>query len=175
MACIVCLAAIAAVMFTAGVSVEEWMNSRLKKVAASGETTRETDSILTWRGEFPLVMDDGSTKLVRATIHLFKDSGRVKIHIEDHSLTQEEAERLEDEIAEALGLVCAGPGGLRRTLWIFPIVLGLYTLVFTATYAINTFYAITWWLDTSLNRILFALMPMTALWVFLAVEDRKNT
>lgn len=102
MACIVCLAAIAAIGFAAGASLDEWMKRRLDKLAAKGDTTRETDSVITWRGEFPLVLDDGTEKLVSATIHVFKDSGRVKIHINDHSLTKDEAERLEDEIADAL-------------------------------------------------------------------------
>ena len=61
---------------------------------------------------------------------------------------------------------------MRRTLWIFPVVLGVYTFTFTGTYFVNTFYEVIWWLNTSLNRIIFALIPMTALWAFLAIEEK---
>jgi len=61
---------------------------------------------------------------------------------------------------------------LRRELWIFPIVLGIYILIFTGMYSINTFYEIIWWLDNSLNRIIFALIPVTALWAFLAIDEK---
>ena len=74
-------------------------------------------------------------------------------------------------IALAAGLVLSGKKCLRRELWIFPIVLGAYLVVFTGMYFINTFYAITWWLDTSLNRIIFTLIPACALWVFLALNE----
>ena len=61
---------------------------------------------------------------------------------------------------------------MRRELRIIPIVLGVYVLLFTGTYFINTFYEIVWWLNTSLNRIIFALIPMTALWTFLSIEEK---
>jgi hypothetical protein len=70
------------------------------------------------------------------------------------------------------GLIFSGKRSLRRELWIIPIVLGSYVLVFTGTYFINTFYEITWWLDTSLNRIIFALIPVTALWTCLSIDDK---
>lgn len=60
---------------------------------------------------------------------------------------------------------------MRRELRIIPIVLGVYVLLFTCTYFVNTFYEIAWWLNTSLNRIIFALIPMTALWAFLSIEE----
>ncbi len=102
MPCIVCLATLAAIGFGVGMAVDEVLTKPLERVAQNGRLVRETDSVATWRGEFRVVLDDGTTKLVAATIHLFKDSNRVKIHIEDHSLSTEEAERLEDDIVDAL-------------------------------------------------------------------------
>ena len=103
MPCIMCIAVLAAVSFGVGVGVEEWMAKKLARIAESGGVTHETESVATWRGEFRATLDDGTSKLVRATIRLYKDSERVSVQIDDHSLSQEEAERLEDEICEALG------------------------------------------------------------------------
>ena len=76
--------------------------------------------------------------------------------------------------ALAAVLVFSGRKCMRRTLWIFPVVLGVYTFTFTGTYFVNTFYEVIWWLNTSLNRIIFALIPMTALWAFLAIEENRS-
>jgi len=115
MPCIMCIAVLAALSFGVGVGVEEWMSNKLARVAETGGVTHETESVVTWRGEFRATLDDGTTKLVRATIRLYKDSERVSVQIDDHSLSQEEAERLEDEICEALGATISErrwpPGG----------------------------------------------------------------
>lgn len=103
MVCIVCLATIAAIGFGAGVIAEEVLSKRLENLAKSGGITRETESVASWSGEFEAKLDDGGTKLVPVAIQYFKDSGRVRIQLDDHSLSQAEAEHLEDEILEALG------------------------------------------------------------------------
>jgi hypothetical protein len=64
---------------------------------------------------------------------------------------------------------------LSRELRIIPIVLSIYFFIFTSMYLINTFYEITWWLNTSLNRIIFALVPVTALWVFLSFDETPSS
>jgi hypothetical protein len=102
MACIFCLAVLAAVGVSAGIGLNEWLEKKLAKVADSGALVHETESVATWRGELHATLDDGSEKSVSATIRIYKDSGRVTVQIDDHSLTQEEAERLEDEVAAAL-------------------------------------------------------------------------
>lgn len=102
MVCIVCLATLAAVGFSAGVAAAEWLDNKLADRAENGQVVRETESVVTWRGDFKATRDDGSEKSVGVTLYIYKDSGRAKLHIEDHSLTQSEAERLEDEIMELL-------------------------------------------------------------------------
>ena len=52
-----------------------------------------------------------------------------------------------------------------NTIGIF--ILG-YLGIVAAYYGINTFFEITWWLNTTLHRIIFALLPLFALWVGLA-------
>lgn len=102
MACIMCLAVIAAVVFSAGVGIEEWLASKLSALAKSGDLTHVTESVATWRGDFSATLDDGTIKTVKATIRLYKDAQRVSIQLDDHSLTEAEAQRLEDEICAAL-------------------------------------------------------------------------
>lgn len=102
MACIVCLATVAAIAFGVGVSVDEWLDKKLARLAEAGSVIHDTESVATWQGEFKVCLDDGTEKIVPVTIRLFKDVGRVRVQIDDHSLTEEEAARLEDEILEAL-------------------------------------------------------------------------
>lgn len=102
MVCIVCLATLAAIGFTTAVAIDQWLDERLGPIAENGTLLKETESVATWRGEFRVILDDGAEKLVAATLHIFKDSGRVRITLDDHSLTEQEAARLEDEILEAL-------------------------------------------------------------------------
>ena len=68
-------------------------------------------------------------------------------------------------------LLLSGKKIFSRGVVIIPAVIGLYALTFTAMYAINTFYPAPWWLNTSLNRIIFATTPSLALWAFLAAEE----
>ncbi len=66
-------------------------------------------------------------------------------------------------------LVC-GKTSWRRELRILPVVLGTYVIIFILSYWINTFYDITWWTTTSMNRVILAMAPSCALWAFLCME-----
>ena len=68
-------------------------------------------------------------------------------------------------------LALSGRKIFSRSVIIIPAVIGLYALTFTTMYTINTFYPAPWWLDTSLNRIIFATAPSLALWAFLSAES----
>jgi hypothetical protein len=48
----------------------------------------------------------------------------------------------------------------------------LYLGVVMAYYAVNTFFEIGWWLQTTLSRILFALIPTIALWIGLGLKPK---
>jgi len=63
------------------------------------------------------------------------------------------------------GILLAGKKLWRSTLGVIGLTLILYMGVVTAYYAVNTFFAIGWWLNTTLSRILFALVPTITLWV----------
>jgi hypothetical protein len=63
----------------------------------------------------------------------------------------------------------------RNGLSIIPIFLSVYLLAAIAHYFINTHYEIVWWLGTTLNRILYTILPLLVWWVFTAAlrEDKK--
>ena len=69
-----------------------------------------------------------------------------------------------------IGLLLGGRQTFRKELLILPLILGGYFIIFTGSYAVNTFYEIIWWLDTSLNRVIFAVMPTVILWTFLSLR-----
>ncbi|MBF0388279.1 MAG: hypothetical protein HQL20_10605 [Candidatus Omnitrophica bacterium] len=68
------------------------------------------------------------------------------------------------------GIILAGIKALRRGLWVVPAIIGLYLLSVVAVYTINTFFEIFWWLSTTLNRILFALLPALVFWLFSTLQ-----
>lgn len=119
MVCIVCLAVLAAVGFSVGVELDEWLDKKLGRLAESGSLVHESETVGTWRGELRAILDDGTEKSVPVTIRVYKDTGRVMVQIDDHSLTQAEAERLEDSVTEAMDATVVerrypptGPDGL---------------------------------------------------------------
>jgi hypothetical protein len=57
-----------------------------------------------------------------------------------------------------------------KELVLIPLAMLLYLAAVAGVYYINTFFEIVWWLGSTLNRILFALMPTTVLWVFLSFK-----
>lgn len=59
---------------------------------------------------------------------------------------------------------------LRPALRLIPAILGSYLLVCLITYTINTAYPVAWWIDSSFNRIILALIPTVTLWAFLSHE-----
>ncbi len=68
------------------------------------------------------------------------------------------------------GIILGGTRAFRRGLWIIPAIIGAYILSIVGVYTVNTFFEILWWLSTTLNRILFALVPALVFWLFLAHE-----
>lgn len=58
----------------------------------------------------------------------------------------------------------------RQRVWI-GIFIGAYLSIVMGYYWLNTFFEIKWWLDTTLHRICFALVPLIALWVGLSSKQ----
>lgn len=57
----------------------------------------------------------------------------------------------------------------QKRLQIFGIFFAVFLSILFTYYQINTFFEIKWWLDTTLHRILFMLMPSLFLWVALSL------
>jgi hypothetical protein len=72
------------------------------------------------------------------------------------------------------GILLAGKKLWQSTLGLIGLSIILYVGVVMAYYAVNTFFEIGWWLQTTLSRILFALVPTIALWIGLALKPRAS-
>ncbi len=99
MVCIFCIAVLAIVAgaLTAA-SVDDIEVSLADK--ADGEVTRVSDTESVAR--FELTVDVSGTKAPVA-VTLYKEHSRARIQVLTHALTPEQVERLEDELAEAIG------------------------------------------------------------------------
>jgi 4-amino-4-deoxy-L-arabinose transferase-like glycosyltransferase len=67
------------------------------------------------------------------------------------------------------GVLLAGKKLWQGTLGVMGISLVLYLGVVLAYYGVNTFFEIGWWLENTLSRILFVLVPTIALWIAFAL------
>ena len=99
MVCIFCIAVLAIV---AGALTAASLDSIEERLAdkASGEVRRVSDTESVARFELAVDVD---RKKAPVAVTVYKEHGRVRIQILTHELTPEEAERLEDELAGAIG------------------------------------------------------------------------
>jgi hypothetical protein len=75
----------------------------------------------------------------------------------------------------AIGLALGGKTAFRSDRWIVPASLVLFLAAALAYYEINTYFEVLWWLKTSLNRILYIILPALVWWVFssLLLSEKK--
>jgi hypothetical protein len=99
MVCIFCIAVLAIVAgaLTAA-SVDEIEEQLADKAAGEVQRVSDTESV----ARFELTVEVGR-KSAPVAVTLYKEHSRVRIQILTHELTPEEAEELEDELAEAIG------------------------------------------------------------------------
>ncbi len=99
MVCIFCIAilAIVAGALTAA-SVDEIEEKLADKADGEVQRVSDTESIV----RFELTVEVGR-KQAPVVVTIYKEHSRVRIQILTHELTPEEAEKLEDELAEAVG------------------------------------------------------------------------
>ncbi len=71
------------------------------------------------------------------------------------------------------GIILGGRRCWRRDQVILPAFLLLYLTAVLGYCWINTYFPIGWWLQVSLNRILFSLLPIMVFWVFGAIGQEK--
>ena len=99
MVCIFCIAVLAIVAGALTAASVDEIEERLAD-KADGEVQRVSDTESVAR--FELTVDVDGTK-APAAVTLYKEHSRVRIQILTHELTPEAAEKLEDELAEAIG------------------------------------------------------------------------
>ena len=99
MVCIFCIAVlmiVASALTAASVDqIEEQLADK-----ATGDVTRVSDTESVARFELTV---DASGKEAPVAVTLYKEHSRARIQVPTHELTPEEVERLEDELAEAIG------------------------------------------------------------------------
>ena len=109
MVCIFCIAVLAIVAGAlTAVSVEEMEEQLADKAGGEVKRVSDTESVV----RFELAVEVGA-KTAPVAVTLYKEHSRVRIQILTHDLTPEEAEKLEDELAEAIGAKIvdrSGPG-----------------------------------------------------------------
>jgi hypothetical protein len=98
---VVCIFCIAVLAIVAGALTAASLDQIEEQLAdkADGEVRRVSDTESVARFELTV---DVSGKKAPVAVTLYKEHGRVRIQILTHELTAEEAERLEDELAEAI-------------------------------------------------------------------------
>jgi hypothetical protein len=99
---VVCIFCIAVLMIVAGAISAASLDQIEEQLAdkATGDVQRVTDTESVARFELTV---DVSGKKAPVAVTLYKEHGRVRIQILTHELSAEEVERLEDELAEAIG------------------------------------------------------------------------
>jgi len=97
--CIFCIAVLAIVAGAITAAATDKIEEQLEEKASDGVTrVSDTESV----ARFELTVDV-SGKDAPVAVTLYKDHSRVRIQVLTHELTPEEVERLEDELAEAIG------------------------------------------------------------------------
>ena len=98
----VCIFCIAVLMIVAGALTAASLDQIEEQLAdkADGEVNRVSDTESVVRFELTV---DVSGRKAPVAITLYKEHGRARIQVLTHELTPEEVERLEDELAEAIG------------------------------------------------------------------------
>lgn len=99
MVCIFCIAVLAIVAGALSAAALDDIEGKLEE-KASGEVKRVSDTESVAR--FELTVDVGG-KEAPVAVTLYKEHGRARIQVLTHELTPEEVQRLEDELAEAIG------------------------------------------------------------------------
>jgi hypothetical protein len=73
------------------------------------------------------------------------------------------------------GIVLSGLKSLRDGRWITPAVLLSFLACALGYYYLNTYFEVLWWLKTSLNRVLYIILPALVWWVFYSLLSSCTT
>lgn len=70
----------------------------------------------------------------------------------------------------ATGILLGGKKLWRRDILLIPLVVFGYLGLICFYYFLNTYFKIEWWLQVTLSRILFSLMPVLLFWIFWGIN-----
>ncbi len=73
------------------------------------------------------------------------------------------------------GIALAGLKSLRDGRWITPAVILSFLACALGYYYLNTYFEVLWWLKTSLNRVLFIILPALVWWAFYSLLSSSKT
>ena len=99
MPCIFCIAVFATIAGAIAGAVIDELEEKLRRTGHDVERSTDTESV----AKFDLQVTS-SGRDVPVAVTVYKQYGRVRIQVLTHNITRQEAEKLEDELAEALGL-----------------------------------------------------------------------
>jgi len=77
-------------------------------------------------------------------------------------------------ILAVVGLLIANRRTFQRKALI-PSFIFIYLTVIISYYYVNTYFEIVWWLQVTLHRILFSLLPLVLFWTFYSLGDKNKT
>jgi hypothetical protein len=97
---VVCIFCIAVLAIVAGALTAASVDEMEQQLSEKGDVTRVSDTESVARFELDVEVAD---KTAPVAVTVYKEHSRVRIQILTHELTPEEAEKLEDELAEAVG------------------------------------------------------------------------
>jgi hypothetical protein len=70
------------------------------------------------------------------------------------------------------GLILGGRNAFKKEWLFIPVAIIAYLGAISAFYYVNTFFEVAWWLSTTLNRVLFSLIPAMAYWTFIPLNEK---
>ena len=73
-----------------------------------------------------------------------------------------------------LGIIFSRRQGFQRKIIMVPLFLLAYTGIILIYYFLNTYFEITWWIDVTLNRILFSILPLMIFWIFYSLWGKEE-
>lgn len=77
-------------------------------------------------------------------------------------------------ILSAVGIILSWGKCFRKGVLVFPLFLALYMGITLIYYFTNTYFEIKWWLQSSLNRVLFSLLPTVLFWIFYSLWQEET-
>jgi hypothetical protein len=105
MVCIICIAAAAAVgAAVLGPDALQDLLQKLKGALPDAKQTAQSDSVVKWEGTYSFRRKASDVVPVPVAVFVYKGQKRLRIQLRTHALRGDESERVQDELARAMGV-----------------------------------------------------------------------